>query len=303
MSSVVHKGTTSSVQGRGDGPLRAFCEVLACRRIGGYHALTFVAPDMAERSAPGQFISVAVDANGTLLRRPFSIFDVSRHGPWAGTIEIVFDVVGPGTKWLSERTKHDSVDLVGPLGRPFPLPAQHVPCLLIGGGYGAAPLLYLAQVLQQEGLRVDMILGAASQERVFNPIEAKRVSASAIFTTEDGSLGVQGVVTDVMDRAIESSGAGVIYACGPMPMLAAVARRAKEQGIPCQVAVEEMMACGVGVCWTCVLPYRRKGVYENLRGCVDGPVFNGARIDWDAVVGPEPVAEQADASDEDGETQ
>lgn len=281
MSGVVTKGSTSTLQGRGEGPLRGMCEVLAARRIGAYHSLTFVAPEMAQRSEPGQFVSLGVDAAGAVLRRPFSIFAVSRHGPWAGTIEVVFDVVGPGTQWMSTLAKHDVIDMVGPLGRPFPLPQHPVSCLLVGGGYGAAPLLFLAQVLQQRGLRVDMVLGAATQERIFNPIEAKRLSASAVFTTEDGSLGTQGVVTDVMDRVIETSGTGVIYSCGPMPMLAAVAGVARDREIPCQVAVEEAMACGVGVCWTCVLPYQRKGHVENVRACIDGPVFNGARIAWD----------------------
>jgi dihydroorotate dehydrogenase electron transfer subunit len=280
VSSIVSRGSTPSVQGRSEGPLRGMCEVLAARRVGAYQSLTFVAPEMAERAEPGQFISLGVDGGGTLLRRPFSIFSVSQHGPWAGTIEVVFDVVGPGTKWLSERVKHDVVDVVGPLGKSFPIPVQPVNCLLVGGGYGAAPLLYLAQVLQQKGFRTDIILGAKSQDRIFNAIEAKRLSATAQFTTEDGTLGTKGRVTDVMDRVMDQARTGVVYGCGPMPMLAAVAHVARRRKIPVQVAVEEAMACGVGVCWTCVLPYAKKDGVHNLRACVDGPVFNGARIDW-----------------------
>ncbi|MDQ3974825.1 MAG: dihydroorotate dehydrogenase electron transfer subunit, partial [Actinomycetota bacterium] len=283
VSSVVAKRSVPTMQGRAQGPLRGRCEVLAQGRVGAYHSLTFVAPEMADRTRPGQFVSVGVEGGGTVLRRPFSVYAVSRHGPWAGTIEIVFDVVGPGTAWLSQRTRHDVVDLVGPLGRSFPLPQQPVPCLLVGGGYGAAPLLYLANHLQQRGLRVDLVMGAANQQRLFNVIEAKRLSASATFTTEDGSLGVRGLVTDVMEDVIESAAPGVVYACGPMPMLAAVAKVARHHRIACQVAVEEAMACGTGVCWTCVLPYRRNDGVYNLRACVEGPVFNGARVVWDAV--------------------
>ena len=292
MSSVISRGSASGPQGRAAGPLRAPCEVLAYRRIGAYHSLTFVAPDMAERAAPGQFVTLAVGGNGTLLRRPFSIYAVSRHGPWAGTIEIVFDVVGPGTEWMSTLVKHDVVDIVGPLGKPFPIPQQQVGCLLIGGGYGAAPLLYLAQRLQLANLRVDMIMGAASQERLFNAIEAKRLATTALFTTEDGSFGTQGRVTDVMDRALETGVVGAIYACGPMAMLRAVSDAAKRHGIAIQVAVEEAMACGVGVCMTCVVPYKRKGQVVSLRSCVDGPVFDGKRIQWD-LVGPQPTREVA----------
>jgi dihydroorotate dehydrogenase electron transfer subunit len=282
MSSIVNRGATSTVQGRSRGPLRAQCEVLAYGRIGDYHSLTFVAPEIAERAKPGQFVSLGVGSGG-VLRRPFSIYQVSQHGPWAGTVEIVFDVLGKGTRWLAERTKHDTVDVVGPLGRPFPMPQQPVNCLLVGGGYGTAPLLYLARQLTQRGLRVDMILGAKGQERIFNPIEAKRVAASAQFTTEDGSLGVEGLVTDVMPQVMESAGTGVVYGCGPMPMLAAVSSVAREHGVPVQVAVEEEMACGTGVCFTCVVPMQRKGGLENVRACIDGPVLNGARVAWDLI--------------------
>ena len=288
MSSVVSRGGSSSVQGRAKGPLRAPSEVLAYRKIGAYHSLTFVAPDMAERANPGQFVSVGVQGRDTLLRRPFSIYAVSRHGPWAGTIEIVFDVVGEGTKWMSTLVKHDVVDLVGPLGKAFPMPQQQVGCLLIGGGYGAAPLLYLAQRLQQMNLRVDMILGAASQDRLFNAIEAKRLATTALFTTDDGSFGTQGRVTDVMERALEAGNTGVIYACGPMAMLRAVSDVAARHRIAVQVAVEEAMACGVGVCMTCVVPYKKDGQIVHLRSCVEGPVFNGRRIMWDEI-GPQPA--------------
>lgn len=277
--------------------MRAQCEVLAYRRIGAYHSLTFVAPDMADRANPGQFVSVGVQGGGTLVRRPFSIYAVSRHGPWAGTIEIVFDVVGEGTRWMSTLAKHDVVDLVGPLGRAFPMPQQQVGCLLVGGGYGAAPLLYLAQRLQQVNLRVDMVMGAGTQERLFNAIEAKRLATSAIFTTEDGSFGTQGRVTDVMERALENGSIGVIYACGPMPMLQAVSEIAQRHRIAVQVAVEEAMACGVGVCMTCVVPYKREGQVLNVRSCIEGPVLNGRRIRWD-LMSPQPTREVSLAEDD-----
>ena len=302
MSSVVNLGSSSSVQGRDKGPIRASCEVLAYRRIGAYHSLTFVAPDMAERAQPGQFVSVGVSGGGTLLRRAFSIYSVSRHGPWAGTIEIVFDVVGEGTRWMSTLVKHDVVDLVGPLGRGFPMPQQPVGCLLVGGGYGAAPLLFLAQRLQQANLRVDVIMGAASQERLFNAIEAKRLATSALFTTDDGSFGTQGRVTDVMERALDPGNVGVVYACGPMPMLEGVSSVAKRHRLPVQVAVEEAMACGVGVCMTCVVPYKREGQVVNVRSCVEGPVLNGRRIRWD-LIGPQPTRDVnlGESTDEESE--
>lgn len=286
MERIVPTGTVSGVRGRAEGPLHARCEVLATRKVGSYWAVTFVAPELASRAEPGQFVSIAVEVAGAVLRRPFSIAGVSQRGPWAGTLDIVFDVVGDGTRWLAARTKHDVVDLVGPLGRPFPIPAQPVSCLLVGGGYGAAPLLYLAERLIAEGLRADTVLGAARGDRIFNAIEAKRLSTNAHFTTEDGSLGTKGVVTDVLDGVADHARSGVVYGCGPMPMLAAVADWARQRGLPSQMAVEEEMACGTGVCWTCVVPVRRRHGVRNVRACTEGPVFSGSRVQWDAIRDP-----------------
>jgi dihydroorotate dehydrogenase electron transfer subunit len=270
------------VEGRSEGPVRATCEVLARRREGAYWLLSLAARQIAERAQPGQFVEIAVGAPATLLRRPFSIARVSRQGASAGTFDIVFDAHGPGTEWLTTVDTHDVLDVVGPLGTPFPLPQRKVNCLLVGGGYGIAPLFFLAEALLRKGLRVDMINGAASAERLLGAIEAKRLSASVVFTTDDGTFGVQGRVTDVLDRVLDTSGAGLVYACGPNPMLRAVSEHCRDRGVPIQVAVEERMACGMGVCFTCVVPVRgRDGHIRNRRACLDGPVFNGARIDWD----------------------
>jgi dihydroorotate dehydrogenase electron transfer subunit len=272
------------VMGRHDAalPVKATCEVLARRRQGAYWLLSFSAPEIAERAEPGQFVDIAVDTGGSLLRRPFSIARVSKQGPFAGTVDVVFDAHGPGTEWLTSVEAHDVLDVVGPLGNPFPLPKRKVSCLLIGGGYGTAPLFFLADRLVREGLRVDLIVGAASKDRLLDVIEAKRASASVTFTTEDGSYGERGRVTDVLEDVVARCGTGVVYACGPNPMLRAVSERCVELELPVQVAVEERMACGIGVCFTCVLPVRNKdGEVRMKRSCIDGPVFNGARVAWD----------------------
>lgn len=287
-------------QGRATGPLRAQCEVLQVRKIGRYHSLTFVSPEIADRAEPGQFVTIGVEGKHTVLRRPFSIYQVSRHGPWAGTVEIIFQATGEGTRWLTTRAKHDLVDLVGPLGTPFPIPKQNVTALLVGAGYGTAPLLYLAGVLQQRGFRADMIIGAKSADSIFNAIEAKRLSATTVFTTEDGSLGEEGVVTDVMARMLETGRTGLVYASGPMAMLREVSALAASHDVPVRVATEELMACGTGVCWTCVLPVERKGQLYNLRGCIEGPVFNGAKVQWDAI-GALPVMDAPAPVDDEGE--
>jgi dihydroorotate dehydrogenase electron transfer subunit len=268
--------------------IRQKCEVLSAKRWGIYHAITMVAPEVADSSRPGQFVEVAVpDGREFTLRRPFSIAQASRKGGWAGTIEIAFAAVGPGSSWLAEVRAHDFLDVVGPLGTPFPYPREPAACLLVGGGYGAAPLYFLAQELRARGKRVDMIVGARSQDRLFRAVEAKRLSVTVAVTTEDGSSGDLGKVTDVLPGMVTRCETNVVYACGPNGMLRAVAEYCAGQGIPTQVAVEELMACGLGVCWTCVVPViRRDGrAWEYLRSCVEGPVFNGARVWWEKWLG------------------
>lgn len=268
--------------------IRTRCEVLSNRRTGAYHSITLVAPEVADKAKPGQFVQIAVpEGRDFLLRRPFSIHQASRRGGWAGTLEIVLDAGGPGTSWLAGVKTHDVLDVIGPLGRSFSYPAELSTCLLIGGGYGAAPLYFLAEELRARNKGIHMLLGARDHDRVFKPIEGKRLADSVVVTTEDGSMGERGRVTDALPTAVARTGAQVVYACGPNPMLRVVADYCLSRGIPCQVAVEEMMACGVGVCWTCAVPMIAKDGrgWWNVRACLEGPVLNGARIWWDRWLG------------------
>lgn len=290
------RGGTVAGRPETDTPVRATCEVLGRRRTGPYWTLSFAAKEIAERARPGQFVQIAVAAPDTLLRRPFSIANVTRQGPVAGTVDVVLDAHGPGTEWLTTLDPHDVIDVVGPLGTAFPLPQRKVNCLLVGGGYGTAPLFYLGEQLVRRGLRVDMLVGAATEERILGTIEAKRLSASVTFTTDDGTYGHRGRVTDVLEEVATNAKTGVVYACGPNPMLHAVSARCAELKLPVQVAVEERMACGTGVCFTCVLPMRGSdGRVRMKRSCVEGPVFNGARVAWEVSrydLGPEPPDDQ-----------
>jgi dihydroorotate dehydrogenase electron transfer subunit len=264
--------------------MRRSCEVLSTRQVGAYWSMTLVAPDIAEEARPGQFVEIAVPrGRDFLLRRPFSIHQASRRGGWAGTIEVVFDAVGPGTSWLSEVKPHDVLDVIGPLGRGFQLPRGAVPSLLVGGGYGAAPLYFLAEELLRRGKPVNMIIGARDHERVFKPVEGKRLSTLIVVTTEDGSMGERGRVTDFLGPLVERTRSRVVYACGPNPMLRAIAEACRGWKLPCQVAVEELMACGLGVCWSCAVPVLAKDGqgWWNMRACVEGAVFNGSRVWWE----------------------
>ncbi len=267
-------------------PLQVSGRVLSNDRVGAYHHLTVVAPGIAERTRPGTFVAMAVggEHTGMLLRRSFSIYRTRSSGVYGGTVEVVFAVAGKGTEWLAGLRGGDILDVIGPLGRPFTLPRQPVPCVLVGGGYGTAPLFGLADRLRERGCAVHMVLGAATETRLFGLLEARRTSQSVEVSTDDGSLGVRGQVTTVLPALLQRTGAPVVYACGPMAMLRAVAAVAEERGARSQCAVEEAMACGVGVCMTCVLPVRGDdGHVRMVRSCTDGPVFRGDRVLWDEV--------------------
>jgi dihydroorotate dehydrogenase electron transfer subunit len=271
-------------------PVQVKGEVLSVKPIGDYFSMTIVASGIAEHTRAGQFVAVSVggEDGGMLLRRAFSIYSVRETGVYGGTVEFIFSVTGKGTAWLSRQRPYDPIDIVGPLGRPFALPREPANCVLVGGGYGSAPLFLLADALRTRGCRIDAVLGASTGDRLFGALDAKRMAASVAFTTDDGSYGEKGQVSDVLPEVIDRVHADVVYACGPMGMLEAVQRVAGAAyggaGIPTQLAVEESMACGVGVCMTCVLPVI--GSDDNtrmVRACVDGPVFAGDRIRWDAL--------------------
>lgn len=264
-------------------PVQVKGEVLENRRAGSYHVISLTAPGVSELARPGHFVTLGIggEESSMLLRRAFAVHQVQSRGVYGGTLDIVVSVHGKGTKWLADRRRHDVVDIVGPLGRPYVLPKEKVPCVLVGGGYGSAPLFMLAEQLRERGCRVDVIVGAATEEKLFGVLELKRLSSTLTITTDDGSLGEQGRVTDVLPDLMDRVDAAVVYACGPMPMLSAVADIAAERRAHSQCAVEEAMACGIGVCMTCVLPVvGEDGVTRMLRSCVEGPVFRGDRVRW-----------------------
>ena len=275
--------TSTQVRGRidRDGPIRVIAEVATRRRSGPYTTLVLAAPELASRCRPGQFLEIAVEAPGTLLRRPLSIARADGEASGIGTVEIVVGPDGIGSDWLAEVATGDTLDVIGPLGKAFPLPQRRASCLLVGGGYGAAPLHYLTEVLAPLGHRVDLIVGASAESMLLHSLEAKRLAHSFTVTTDDGSAGVQGRVTDAMADVISRGATDVIYACGPNAMLAAVSVLGARMDVPVRVALEERMACGLGICFTCVIPVRdRGGEVAMKRSCIDGPVMDGGRVDW-----------------------
>ena len=266
-------------------------EVLDVRRAGAYHVLSLTAPGIAEDAQPGHFVTVSMGGpeSSMLLRRAFAIHQVQSRGVYGGTLEIVVSPHGMGTRWLADRRRHDQLSIVGPLGRPFSIPTRRVSCVLVGGGYGSAPLFMLAEQLRDRGCRVDVIIGAATEEKLFGVLDLKRLSSSITVTTEDGSSGVRGRVTDELPEMIERSSADIVYACGPMGLLSAVSAITAQRRVFTQCSVEESMACGIGVCMTCVLPViGDDGVTRMVRSCVEGPTLRGDRVRW-AEVGTVPA--------------
>ncbi|MFD2092386.1 dihydroorotate dehydrogenase electron transfer subunit [Blastococcus deserti] len=255
-------------------PVQRTVEVIGRRPVEAYVELTLAAPEIAERAEPGQFVAFAVGGptSGLLLRRSIAISTAE-----AGVVTVVVSAAGPGSTWLTERRVGDALDVVGPLGRRFPDPPPGARALLVGGGYGAAALVGLAARLRDRGCPVDVVAGAAGADRLCSVQELTGLADRLEVTTDDGSSGRRGLVTLAVDELLPE--AGVVYACGPMPMLRAVADAATARGIPSYVAVEESMACGIGVCMTCVLPVvGEDGRTRFSRSCTEGPVFGGDRV-------------------------
>jgi dihydroorotate dehydrogenase electron transfer subunit len=253
----------------------------------GYFRMRMTAPADLLESAPGQFLMVRVlDAIDPLLRRPFGLFDVGTFTPeyaYCGTqcyAEILYKVVGKGTKRLSSLHHGDLLDVLSPLGKGFQTGPSGEAKLLVGGGIGLAPLYYLAKALVQKGEKVRLFAGGRNRDDILCITEFERLGVETYVSTDDGTLGESGLVTEVLERHL---GAGTrIFACGPTPMLKAVALMAQSHGVPCQVSMEAYMACGVGACLGCVM----KGANHSDETpdyrcvCKDGPVFDSFELQW-----------------------
>jgi dihydroorotate dehydrogenase electron transfer subunit len=260
--------------------------VVSNKRVGQYHQIILNIGDLAAVCKPGNFVAISVggDTSRMVLRRAFAISRVATNATFGGTMELIVAPHGQGSKWLCAQQEGDLIDIVAPLGTAFGIPTEPVPVLLVGGGYGSAPLFGLAEVLNARGCRVDMLLGASTASKIYAPMEGKRAVNSMRIYTEDGSMGQQGRVTDPIPEIINDLKIAVIYSCGPMPMLSAITKISDQYEVVHQCAVEESMACGVGICMTCVLPVAQAdGTISNLRSCIDGPVMDGSLVQWDQV--------------------
>ncbi|MCL5292653.1 MAG: dihydroorotate dehydrogenase electron transfer subunit [Actinobacteria bacterium] len=243
--------------------------------IPGVFRIKLFSEEISRAAKPGQFVHVACGkGRDFILRRPFSI-----HRRLSGNaFEILFQVVGRGTEALSEVRLHDFVDVLGPLGNSFEIPPDLSSALLVAGGVGIAPLIFLADELNSRKVRFYAIQGATTQQRLFCYMDLKRLGRQIFATTEDGTAGHCGRATDLIHEVIKKSAPERIYSCGPEGMLKVVADVAAAFGIDCQVSVERRMACGLGACLSCVCQTR-----DGYRlACKDGPVFRAEELSWKA---------------------
>ena len=260
--------------------------VISNKRVGAYHQIILSVGDVVRHCRPGNFIAIQVggESSRMVLRRAFAISRTSENAQFGGTVELIVAPHGSGSKWLCAQGEGSELDVVTPLGKAFGVPTEPANALLIGGGYGSAPLFGLADLLKSRGCRVDMVLGASNGNKIYAPMEGKRSVNSLKIFTEDGSMGESGRVTSQLASIIEERGVEIIYSCGPMAMLKAITEIADLHGVIHQASVEESMACGIGICMTCVLPVKdSQGVISMKRSCIDGPVMDGSAVCWDLV--------------------
>jgi len=233
--------------------------------------MSLLAPGIAKAAEPGQFVMVYLDSEAHLLPRPISLYNVDKS---SGLITLIYAVVGSGTKIMSEWLVGRTVKVLGPLGNGFDLENCGKKVALIGGGIGTPPLFLLGKELRKKGMEIDVYMGFRQAPPSFSQC-FDTLSNNITVVTEDGSGGNKGYVTDFLPKKPIYD---TIYTCGPIPMLKAVAAYAHSHSIPCQVSVEERMACGLGACKGCVV--KTKSGYELC--CADGPVFDSKEVIWNA---------------------
>jgi len=256
----------------------------------GYFRMRMTAPPAVLHAGAGQFVMVKVnEAIDPLLRRPFGIYDMGSFAtPYTdcGTqtyLEILYKVVGKGTAMLADMHQGDHLDILAPLGKGFDLGPDGEEKILVGGGVGLAPLYLLAKELVKNH-KVRLFAGGRNKDDILCITEFERLGVETYVATDDGTLGDRGLVTEVMSRYIGTTcGSKQILACGPFPMLKAVADIAAALGVPCQVSLEAYMACGMGACLGCVVKGKNHTAETPDFRCVckDGPVFDYKELQWE----------------------
>lgn len=237
------------------------------------YKLALKAPRMARAIRPGQFVHMQLPGFGAhILRRPFSVYRVF---PEQDTIEIIYQVVGEGTDYMTSLEPGAQCSLIGAMGQGWQ--AVEGTLLLVGGGVGAAPLFLFAEQLAAEGHPFEVVLGAQTESMLVTCADyAQLLGRDPILATDDGTVGFAGFCTEPVREALASGAYAGVFCCGPEPLMRAVAGIAEEAGVACWVSMEKRMACGVGACLSCVV----ETTAGKKRSCVDGPVFNAKDVVW-----------------------
>lgn len=259
--------------------INEIARVVTCDRLAtGIWKMELAAPRLAALpSAPGQFLMIQVDSGWTMpIRLPMSIADVSDGG-----MAVIFKIYGDGTRCLAGKRPGATVSLIGPLGNSFRMPAGKVNPILVGGGVGLAPLLWMRKKMQAATIRHTILLGARTAG---DHVLAHDPEQGVYLTSDDGSVGDKGTVMPTLERLASAAAETVIIACGPPPMLAAIRALSLQRKWPCQLAVESYMACGIGICQGCVvernLPLSNRPSYLSRYSltCTDGPVYDAGEV-------------------------
>jgi len=254
-----------------------------------YSVLVLDAPAIAAAAQPGQFVMLKPShGSDPLLRRPFSVFEVRRDaGGTPVAISILNKRTGRGTSLLYDAEPGTTVGCLGPLGRPFEPVGPPAEAWMVAGGVGLAPFITLATRLQQLGTPATLFYGARTASELYYVELFEALGVHVVLSTEDGTRGSRGRVTAPLQDAFESAAPGAdikLFVCGPTPMMRAVAGLAASFRRPCDVSLEQVMGCGMGGCYSCVVLTRDHGETPHFqRSCIDGPVFDARRIVWDAL--------------------
>ena len=251
----------------------------------GFYCMELLAPEIVRKAVSGQFVHVQVNrALEPLLRRPISIHNVDRE---KGTLKLLYQVVGLGTEILSKAVTDQRLSVLGPLGKGFTLPDSGQKVVVVGGGIGIAPLIFLLKELAAKSISVEVYLGARSKEFLLALQEINSLGFSPKVATDDGSIGYHGQITALVEKDFSDNtallGQAMVYTCGPKPMLKSLAKILLANQISFEVSLEEHMGCGVGACLSCACKIKASNeegyIYRHV--CVDGPVFSGKEVVWD----------------------
>lgn len=246
-----------------------------------HYLMRVLAPEIAKKAKPGQFVHVLPGTTmDPLLRRPISLHGID---PVKDTVSLLYRVVGRGTRMMSELPVGGTIDIMGPLGKGFDIPDKINRVVVVGGGIGVAPLLPLLQALKHYKIDTTVLLGAATADYLLGVRQIEGLGHKVEAATDDGTYGHKGFVTDLAARHLQGSKPDYFYACGPNPMLSKLAQMMSRAGIPGQVSLEERMGCGVGACLACVCKVKVAGTqqFDYKKVCADGPVFAASEVIFD----------------------